>query len=79
MLRTQISLTPEQMERARSEAARRGTSLAALVREALDRHLNETSEAQVREVARAAVGGFRSGHHSTSARHDDALAGEERW
>ncbi|MGH9167878.1 MAG: ribbon-helix-helix protein, CopG family [Acidimicrobiia bacterium] len=78
MIRTQISLTEEQMQRARRRAARRGVSLAALVREALERLLEDSSAEHRRARAKQAVGGFRSGHTGTSERHDEVL-GEHRW
>lgn len=79
MIRTQISLSPEQMRRARSEARRRGVSLAELVRQALNRTLDEAPDAQVRERAKQATGGFRSGHRRTSDHHDEVLSAAVRW
>ncbi len=79
MIRTQISLSEEQMLQARAEAERRGISLAAVIRDALDRMLAEGDRAEVRERARAAVGGFRSGTAHTSEDHDRALAEGTRW
>ena len=79
MIRTQISLSQDQMDRAREEARRRGMSVAAVLRDALERVLAEADEDKVREQARTAVGGFRSGRRTTSADHDDALAQDGRW
>ncbi|MGH3318627.1 MAG: ribbon-helix-helix protein, CopG family [Streptosporangiaceae bacterium] len=79
MIRTQISLTEGQMTRAQQEARRRGTSVAALLRDALDRLLDETGEAAVRDRAKLAVGGFRSGASDISSRHDEVLAEARRW
>ena len=67
------------MERARAEARRRGTSLAGLVRDALDQLLEGGDDAQLREQAKRAVGGFHSGSRTTSAEHDEVLAQERRW
>ena len=67
------------MVRARAEAARRGTSIAALLREGLDRLLDDTGQQERRARAKAAVGGFRSGRTNTSVEHDEALAEEPRW
>lgn len=79
MIRTQISLEPEQMERARVEASRRGISIAALIREALDAALDDDAMRLRRRRAIEAVGSFRSGDADTSERHDDALAEQGRW
>lgn len=79
MIRTQISLSEDQMLRARAEAERQGTSLAAVIREALDRMLNHDNQSTVRRRAREAVGGFRSDTSDTSEHHDQVLAGEPRW
>ena len=67
------------MERARAEARRRGTSLAALVRDAVDQLLARGDDAELREQAKRAVGGFHSGRHTTSVEHDDVLAQDGRW
>jgi predicted transcriptional regulator len=76
MERTQISLTSEQAHRLRRLARRRRTSMAALIREAIDRvHPDSESddlEAQWRR-ALASVGGGHSGHRDISQRHDDYL------
>jgi hypothetical protein len=79
MIRTQISLTEEQMLSARAVAKRRGISLAQLVRTALDDLLESAPEEAIRARAIQAVGGFRSGRSDTSVDHDDALASDGRW
>jgi hypothetical protein len=79
VLRTQISLTEAQLRAAQEEARRRGISLAALIREAVDRLLAADGDRRIRERARRGVGGFRSGHRSTSERHDEVLAEPPRW
>jgi plasmid stability protein len=79
MIRTQISLSDDQMRRAKAEAARRGVSLAAIVRQALDEMLDGEGRAAVIQRAREAVGGFRSGFQDTSDRHDEVLAERTRW
>ena len=79
MIRTQISLQPEQMEQARREACRRGITLAALVRQALEEYLDEDGRRRWQQQALAAVSGFRSGYADTSSRHDESLAEGGRW
>ncbi len=79
VIRTQISLTEDLIERARRVAAQRGISLAALIREALADALAKTPEELAIERAKRAVGGFRSGRVDTSEHHDDVLAEPGRW
>jgi hypothetical protein len=74
VIRTQISMTEAQAEALRRLSAARGTSQAALLREALDLLLTEDERAQRVRRALAVVGRYRSGSGDTSARHDDALA-----
>jgi hypothetical protein len=79
MIRTQISLPPDLMEHARDAARRRGVSLAAVLREALTRWLDDDERRLAVDRAKAAVGGFHSGCVDTSERHDDALSDDARW
>ncbi len=74
MERTQISLTADQARELRRLARRRNTSMASLIREAVERTygLNTTLDARW-ERALASVGGFRSGRADISERHDDYL------
>lgn len=75
MERTQISLTREQAERLRRTARRRKTSMAALIREAVDRMYSESASADAAwDRALAAIGGFRSGRHDISQDHDAYIA-----
>ncbi len=66
-------MTEEQAEGLRRLAALRNRSQAALLRDALDDLLEDDRRARRVERATAAFGTFRSGHHDTSERHDDAL------
>lgn len=80
MIRTQISLTEEQMRRLRREARRQHVSLAAIIREAVDRVVPD-EDAQRRERVEAllaAAGSAASGSGSVAREHDEALAGD-RW
>lgn len=75
MERTQISLTREQGRLLRRLARRRRTSMAALIREAVDRAYGSQSEPDRSwDRALASVGGFRSDRSDVSERHDDYLA-----
>jgi hypothetical protein len=80
MVRTQISLTDEQMRRLRAEARRRRMPIAAIVREAVDRAVPADPGERRAQFQRAlsAVGRFDSGSGDVSARHDE-IAGESRW
>jgi hypothetical protein len=80
MIRTQISLTNEQAERLRRLARRRRTSMAALIREAVDavHPADDTDSLEARwERALAAMGGFHSGLPDLARNHDKYLA--EAW
>ena len=73
--RTQISLTEEQARRLRGLAEIRGTSMAALIRDAVDRAYPPPARADDRwDKALAAVGGFRSGKTDAGVEHDRELA-----
>lgn len=75
MERTQISLTSGQARELRRLARKRGTSMAALIRDAVDRTYGAAGDESARwERALASVGGFRSGRSDVSERHDDLLA-----
>jgi len=73
--RTQISLTDAQARRLRKLAARRHTSMAALIRDAVDTVYPEESSLDEKWArAMAAVGGFHSGRSDISEEHDRELA-----
>ena len=75
MERTQISLTPRQARRLRQLARRRGTSMASLIRDAVERVYPEPVDRDDPwEHALQAVGRFRSGRTDVSAEHDRDLA-----
>lgn len=73
MVRTQVQLTEEQARTLKQVAAARGVSIAEVIREALDGHLTAGDAATRRQRAIDAIGGFRSGRHDVSARHDEYL------
>jgi len=72
--RTQISLTEEQAQRLRGLARRRRTSMAALIRDAVDRAYPPPGRTDGRwSKALNAVGGFHSGSSDVSVEHDREL------
>lgn len=74
VIRTQISLTEDQMERLRRESARTGKSMAQLVRDAIDGVLaDDEHEARIERI-KAIAGKYRSGVPNLAERHDDYLA-----
>lgn len=74
MIRTQIQLTEEQARVLERLSRRRGVSKAALIREALDRLVEEEGGERRWERALSVVGKFRSGAHDVSGEHDRYLA-----
>lgn len=74
MIRTQVQLTEEQAKKLKRVAADRGVSVAHLIRDAVDRVLEENDLEAKWERAMAVVGKFRSGKHDISERHDEYLA-----
>ena len=80
MIRTQISLTEEQMERLRREARRRHTSIAAVMSDALDRVVpDEDARRGARIDALLAAAGSAASGTGTVARDHDAILAEDRW
>lgn len=84
MIRKQVQFTERQTARIRREAARRGVSESAVIREALDRGLGGATR-PTREQWDAALGAAgigRSGLGDLAAEHDryyaDDLEGERR-
>lgn len=76
MIRTQIQLTPAQSERLRTLARREGVSIAEVIRQSIDRFLEQDSgpaTAGSRLVALQVSGRFNSGLGDVSRRHDDYL------
>ena len=77
MVRTQIQLTEQQAESLKAAAARRGVSMAELIRQSIDQMLEKSGELSARELrlkAAAAAGRFKSGQGDVSVRHDNYLA-----
>jgi hypothetical protein len=80
VIRTQISLTEDQMRRLRAEARRRQVPIAAVVRDAVDLVVPADPGDRAARFRRAlaAAGRFHSGTGDVAARHDD-IAGEGEW
>lgn len=74
MIRTQIQLTEGQFRRLKRLSAERGISLAGLIREALDRHMDGQDPTALRARAANSIGGFRSGMVDVSNEHDRYFA-----
>jgi hypothetical protein len=81
VIRTQISLTEAQMERLRREARRRHTSIAAIIRGAVDATVADEDSDRLTRQRRAfgLAGAFSSGRSDTSERHDEILGEATRW
>lgn len=74
MIRTQIQLTESQLDRLRRKAAAGGVSMAAEIRIALERHLEDSGNGtSARQRAISAIGGFRSGKSDVAVNHDQYL------
>jgi hypothetical protein len=69
------------MERLRREARRRHTSIAALIRDAVDATVVDEASDRLARQRRAfgLAGAFASGTSDTSERHDEVLGEETRW
>lgn len=80
MIRTQVSLTPEQMRRLRQEARRRHISLAAVVRDAVDRVVPDQDVLRRDRIDTLlkVAGSAGSGSGAVARDHDEVLA-EDRW
>jgi predicted Ser/Thr protein kinase len=73
MRRTQVSLTDEQIKALRQEAVRRGVSMAEVVRDAIEDHLQHALQGEMIRRALAVVGRFASGRSDVAEEHDREL------
>jgi hypothetical protein len=75
VIRTQVSLTEDQMARLRREARRRHVSLAAVVRDAIDRTVPDEDQARTdrMEALLGVAGTAASGTGSVARNHDELL------
>jgi hypothetical protein len=77
MIRTQIQLTEEQSREIRSIAERENTSMANLIRRAVDDWLarySDTARRARKKRALEVAGRYRSGLSDVSEHHDEYLA-----
>ena len=74
MIRTQISLTEEQMTRLRAVALQRGVSIAQVIREAVDATVRGPDWEEKKRRAFAAIGCVRDDNANVSEDHDKYLA-----
>ena len=80
MIRTQISLTEDQMRRLRREARRRHVSLAAIIRDAVDQVVPDADAVRLERIDAllASAGSAASGTGTVARDHDDVPDGD-RW
>lgn len=76
-VRTQIYLDEKQKRTLEEEAKRKHTSLASLVRKAIDRHLLE-SIPNKKEPLEKIIAVGKSGLKDVSEKHDDYLYGKDK-
>ena len=77
MIRTQVQLTEEQIEKLKVLARKHKVSMSEIIRRSVDHTLGEQhdlSSDERRRRAAEAAGRFGSGHSDVSSRHDDHLA-----
>lgn len=74
MIRTQISLTEEQMARLRAVALKRGVSIAQVIRDAVDTTVRGPDWEEKKRRAFAAIGSIRGDDANVSEEHDKYLA-----
>ncbi|MCZ7588067.1 MAG: hypothetical protein M5U27_04235 [Gaiella sp.] len=78
MVRMQIQFTEEQASELRRQAAARRVSIAAVVRDAVDRELDrEGTRREAWERALSAIGKYRGDGANVSVEHDKYL--DEAW
>ena len=71
MVRTQIQLTEEQVQRLKAAAARKRVSVSELIRQGVEEVLKKEAAPSREELKNIkAAGRFRSSRHDVSRRHD---------
>lgn len=80
MIRTQVSLTEDQMRRVRAEARRRRVSIASVVRDAVELAVPDDEQLRVEHVRTLlATAGIAASGTGRVAREHDAVLGDDRW
>ena len=77
MVRTQIQLTEEQSQKLKRVAARKGISVAEIIRRSVDNLLVSEElpdEDEIKARARSVFGAFEDRKSDVSERHDDYLS-----
>ena len=77
MVRTQIQLTEAQVSKIKKAAMNQGTSVAEVIRRAVENMVQSSPKMTIQERARRAMeiaGKFRSGKKNISGNHDKYLA-----
>ena len=74
MVRTQIQLTEEQARALKEIAAKKGVSMAELIRESVERIIEERERVNKWRKALAIMGRYRSDLSDVSTNHDRYLA-----
>jgi Arc/MetJ-type ribon-helix-helix transcriptional regulator len=78
MVRTQIQLTEAQVSKIKKAAMDQGTSVAEVIRRAVENMVQSSAKISIQERAKRAIGiagKFRSGKKNISRKHDEYLAG----
>lgn len=73
MIRTQVQLTEDQAARVKRLAAQRGTSIATIIRDALDEALRQNEQDDLWDRAFSTAGMGKSGSSDIGRRHDSYL------
>ncbi len=74
MIRTQVQLTEAQAHKLKEVAQQQGISISELIRQAVDRKLEETNDEEKWRRASSLIGKYSGGPSDVSTRHDDYLA-----
>lgn len=77
MIRTQIQLTEGQARKIKKAAMDQGTSVAEVIRRAIENMVQSSPKMSIQERTRRAMeiaGKFRSGKKNISRKHDEYLA-----
>jgi hypothetical protein len=72
VIRTQLQLTPDQVQAVKRLARERGVSMAEIFRELVDEHLGTPRDDRLLRAIQA-VGKYHSGRHDVSRQHDRDL------